>query len=122
MIFGKQNGFANVDLNNFPGDAGIRIEGVAADDQSGRSVSAAGDVNGDGVDDLIVGAPFADPPQRRQLRRELCLFGRGFREGHPFPLVFDSRMTHHRQRQSRPGVRHRDDHCAKQSLGEGDEM
>ena len=74
MIFGKQNGFANVDLNNFPGDAGIRIEGVAADDQSGRSVSAAGDVNGDGVDDLIVGAPFADPPQRRQLRRELCLF------------------------------------------------
>jgi hypothetical protein len=37
------------------------VNGVAAGDYSGRSVSTAGDVNGDGSDDLIIGALGADP-------------------------------------------------------------
>jgi hypothetical protein len=40
---------------------GFVINGEAADDVSGNSVSSAGDVNGDGLDDLIVGAVYADP-------------------------------------------------------------
>jgi hypothetical protein len=40
---------------------GFVINGESADDESGYSVSSAGDVNGDGLDDLIVGAYQADP-------------------------------------------------------------
>jgi hypothetical protein len=35
---------------------GFVINGESENDYSGRSVSSAGDVNGDGLDDLIVGA------------------------------------------------------------------
>jgi len=37
------------------------LNGVSAGDNSGTSVSAAGDINVDGFDDLIIGAPFANP-------------------------------------------------------------
>ena len=61
-VFGKSGGFGpNLDLSTLTGTTGFRISGEAADDVAGWSVSAAGDVNGDGVDDIIVGAPGADP-------------------------------------------------------------
>ena len=40
--------------------ADLKISGEATDDNLGRSVSTAGDVNGDGYDDIIVGAPEND--------------------------------------------------------------
>ena len=43
------------------GTNGFILNGIDASDQSGRSVSSAGDVNGDGYDDLIIGAFGADP-------------------------------------------------------------
>ena len=42
------------------GSLGITIYGVDEDDDSGGTVSAAGDVNGDGFDDLFIAASFAD--------------------------------------------------------------
>ena len=40
---------------------GFVLNGIDSYDQSGSSVSSAGDVNGDGFDDLIIGATGADP-------------------------------------------------------------
>ena len=63
VVFGKASGFAStIDLSSLDGTTGFRLDSVAALDRSGFSVSAAGDVNGDGFDDIIVGARFADPP------------------------------------------------------------
>jgi|CXWL01.1.fsa_nt_gi hypothetical protein len=62
VVFGKTSGFsAAMDLSSLDGSNGFRLDGEAAYDRSGDSVSNAGDVNGDGFDDLIVGADGADP-------------------------------------------------------------
>ena len=62
VLFGKARGFsANIDLSVLDGSNGFRIDGENEGDQSGISVSSAGDVNGDGYDDLIIGAHGADP-------------------------------------------------------------
>ncbi|SEF78219.1 integrin alpha [Nitrosomonas ureae] len=61
VVFGKASGFdATLDLSSLDSSSGLRLDGVAAFDLLGESVSSAGDVNGDGFDDLLVGAPFAE--------------------------------------------------------------
>ena len=61
VVFGKVSGFASsINLSSLNGTSGFRLDGVAANDFSGYSVAPAGDVNGDGVADLIVGAPNAN--------------------------------------------------------------
>ncbi|MBD1936287.1 putative Ig domain-containing protein [Microcoleus sp. FACHB-68] len=62
VVFGKANNTVPINLNtisNGTGGFAITFEGV--NDQTGNSVSSAGDVNGDGLADLIVGADWADP-------------------------------------------------------------
>src|SRR5687768_13779044 len=64
VVYGKASwaGTPALDLAALDGINGFRLIGVDAEDQSGRSVSSAGDVNGDGFADLIVGAPAAESP------------------------------------------------------------
>jgi len=62
VLFGTANPWpSNVDLSLLDGARGFVLHGVDAADFSGWSVSSAGDVNGDGVDDILIGAPGADP-------------------------------------------------------------
>ncbi|MEI7875984.1 MAG: hypothetical protein WCK95_27950 [Alphaproteobacteria bacterium] len=62
VVFGRGAGFAaNLELSTLNGSNGFKLSGEAQGDQSGFAVAAAGDINGDGVDDLIVAAPGADP-------------------------------------------------------------
>ncbi|MFP6769773.1 MAG: integrin alpha, partial [Planctomycetaceae bacterium] len=49
-----------LDLSTLDGSNGFRLDGIDVDDYSGYSVSTAGDINGDGYADILVGAAGAD--------------------------------------------------------------
>jgi Ca2+-binding RTX toxin-like protein len=79
VVFGSAVGFdATLDLSTLDGSNGFAINGINANDISGRSVSSAGDVNGDGFDDLIVGADEADPNGQERAGSSYVLFGGDF--------------------------------------------
>ena len=45
-----------LDLSELTSSMGVKIYGETLNDWSGFSVSGAGDVNGDGADDVLIGA------------------------------------------------------------------
>jgi len=72
---------ANINLSALEGTNGFRLSGVAASDYSGLAVSTAGDVDGDGVDDLLIGAYFADPNGERSGASYVVFGGAGVGNG-----------------------------------------
>src|SRR5665648_981307 len=58
VVFGNRTlgSSGTFNLNTLNGQNGFSIPGIAASGELGNSVSTAGDVNGDGLMDLIVGA------------------------------------------------------------------
>jgi len=90
VLFGRdttvQVGFtAVVNLSTLDGSNGLRIDGAQTDAYAGISVSGLGDVNGDGVDDLIVGADLVDPDKRPYAGSSFVLFGRNTASTGNFP-------------------------------------
>jgi hypothetical protein len=76
VLFGKSTGFASaISLSSLNGSNGFRIDGINVGDFSGFSVSSAGDVNGDGFDDLVIGARYADPGGNNSAGQSYVLFG-----------------------------------------------
>lgn len=77
VLFGKAEGFdANFNLSTLDGSNGFRLDGINGNDRSGNSVSNAGDVNGDGFDDLIIGANSADPNSQDSAGSSYVVFGK----------------------------------------------
>jgi Ca2+-binding RTX toxin-like protein len=59
VIFGDSSGFTSqLAVEDLNGDNGFKLVGESASDYCGFSVSGAGDVNGDGISDLLIGAPY----------------------------------------------------------------
>ena len=77
VVFGKSGGFdPSLNLSALDGSNGFILNGIDASDYSGRSVSSAGDVNGDGFDDLIIGAFGADPNSESYAGESYVVFGK----------------------------------------------
>ncbi|MBE9098364.1 Ig-like domain-containing protein [Vacuolonema iberomarrocanum] len=77
VVFGHTQGFAaNLNLSTLDGSNGFVLNGIAPDDRAGFSVSGAGDVNGDGIDDLIIGAAGAAPNGNDFAGESYVVFGR----------------------------------------------
>lgn len=67
VLFGDTTGLGQLesgrrvlDLAEMAASEGFIIEGAPNSEQPGYSVSGAGDINGDGLDDFIIGAPKAE--------------------------------------------------------------
>ncbi|MDR9453512.1 MAG: choice-of-anchor D domain-containing protein [Wenzhouxiangella sp.] len=80
VVFGSQSGWAasfslQAEIVDGDGSQGFKAVGEANDDRLGAAVSAAGDVNGDGVSDLLLSADEADFSNRADAGRSYVVFG-----------------------------------------------
>ena len=80
-----------VSVSDLDGETGFRMNGVSPNDSTGRSVAAVGDINGDGIDDLLIGAPGANPndDQFVESGSAYVVFGVNVSEAGPFPAELD---------------------------------
>ena len=74
-------------LSSLDGANGFRLNGVADRDYTGRTVSGAGDINGDGIDDVVISADLADPGGNDSAGSSYVVFGRDTAQQGVFPAV-----------------------------------
>ena len=76
VLFGSSSGFSsNLSVSTLNGTNGFAVTGNDANDTAGRYVSGAGDINGDGYDDVIIGADQADPHGKSSAGEAYVVFG-----------------------------------------------
>jgi hypothetical protein len=77
VVFGKGTEFdETIDLADLNGSDGFVLKGISGYDYNGGSVSSAGDVNDDGVDDILIGANGADANGFRDAGNTYVVFGK----------------------------------------------
>jgi hypothetical protein len=93
IVFGRASGFpAAFELRSLlpgaggDGSKGFVLRGIETNDEAGYSAAGAGDANGDGIDDLIIGAVSADPNGREEAGESYVVFGRSTGFGAAFEL------------------------------------
>ena len=76
VIYGSRSSFgASFNLSSLNGSNGFVINGIASGDDAGQAVSGAGDINGDGIADLIIGADQASPNGNKDAGQSYVIFG-----------------------------------------------
>jgi hypothetical protein len=80
VLFGRDTGFPDVfhlqDLESGDGSEGVVFEGATVDDHVGYALGGACDFNGDGTDDLLIGAPGSDTVTDHNAGAVGIVFGR----------------------------------------------
>ncbi len=78
VIYGAKGGLQNIpSIEEYLNDnsKGFKIYGSIAEYRLGHSVSGIGDVNGDGIDDIIIGAPLTSTGGRGQAGAAYVIYG-----------------------------------------------
>ena len=77
VVFGKERN--STGELNFDGTSNVTISGLSPSGQSNAAnniVLAAADINGDGINDIILGSPESDPDSRANAGQTFVIFGR----------------------------------------------
>jgi len=75
VVFGRRTSPGSFNLGELDGVTGMTLHGGAEEDEAGFSVSDAGDINGDGFGDVVVGAFRADPGGRQKAGEVYLVYG-----------------------------------------------
>jgi hypothetical protein len=82
VLYGRRGQFgtivgdqAVITLPNLAPSDGFLVRGKEGGDAASSDISFAGDVNGDGFGDLLVGSPFGDPPSGQNAGTPYIVFG-----------------------------------------------
>lgn len=76
LLYGSTTALVTMDMSTFvTGSKGVRFLGAAAGDNFGSALSGVGDVNGDGIDDIAIGAPTSDPLTRSNAGTVYVIYG-----------------------------------------------
>lgn len=75
IVFGRSSFAATLDLSMLTEQTGVTLNGIDDYDNAGRAVSGAGDFNGDGLNDVLIGARYADPNTSEEAGKSYLVFG-----------------------------------------------